>query len=107
VVGFLVDTTDFSALPVGHREQMVEQVPWMAPVDYEILLFFDKHPIIVSPRVLAVNIEYDRQYVSKRCRALTEAGLLTAVDTGLFELTETGQTYLEGELDVSELTEPG
>ncbi|WP_255192418.1 MarR family transcriptional regulator [Natronobeatus ordinarius] len=82
---------------------MVERVPWMAPVDYEIMLFFDEHPILVSPKVLAVNIEYDRQYVSRRCSALTDAGLLESVDTGLYQLTEKGQTYLEGELDVSEL----
>ncbi len=82
---------------------MVERVPWMAPVDYEIMLFFDEHAILVSPRVLAANIEYDRQYVSKRCRTLTEAGLLEAVDTGLYQFTETGETYLDGDLDVSEL----
>jgi Mn-dependent DtxR family transcriptional regulator len=82
---------------------MVERVPWMAPVDYEIMLFFDEHAILVSPRVLAANIEYDRQYVSKRCRTLSEAGLLEVVDTGLYRLTETGHTYLEGDLDVSEL----
>ncbi|QLG48909.1 MarR family transcriptional regulator [Natrinema halophilum] len=82
---------------------MVERVPWMAPVDYEIMLFFDEHPIQVSPRVLAANVDYDRQYVSKRCRTLSDAGLLTAVETGLYQLTETGQEYLEGELVVSEL----
>ncbi|WP_306052073.1 MarR family transcriptional regulator [Natronococcus wangiae] len=82
---------------------MVERVPWMSPVDYEIILFFDEHPIQVSPKVLAANIEYDRQYVSKRCRTLTDAGLLESVDTGLYQLTEAGQAYLDGELDVSEL----
>ncbi|ELY45595.1 MarR family transcriptional regulator [Natronorubrum sulfidifaciens] len=82
---------------------MVERVPWMAPVDYEIMLFFDDHPILVSPKVLSVNIEYDRQYVSRRCSALVDAGLLDSVDTGLYQLTDTGRAYLEGELDVSEL----
>ncbi|WP_226483249.1 MarR family transcriptional regulator [Natrinema amylolyticum] len=82
---------------------MVERVSWMAPVDYEIMLFFDAHPILVSPKVLAVNIEYDRQYVSRRCSALSDAGLLESVDTGLYQLTDTGTAYLEGELDVSEL----
>ncbi|WIV68824.1 MarR family transcriptional regulator [Natrialbaceae archaeon AArc-T1-2] len=82
---------------------MVERVPWMAPVDYEIMLFFDEYPILVSPKVLAVNIEYDRQYVSRRCSALSDAELLESVDTGLYQLTEKGQAYLEGELDVSEL----
>ncbi|ELY45781.1 phage PhiH1 repressor protein [Natronorubrum tibetense GA33] len=75
----------------------------MAPVDYEILLFFDEHPIQVSPKVVAANIDYDRQYVGKRCGTLADAGLLESVGTGLYALTETGHAYLEGELDVSEL----
>lgn len=82
---------------------MIERVPWMAPVDYEILLFFENHDIQVSPRVLAVNIDYDRQYVSKRCRTLSEAGLLETVTTGLYQLSETGRAYLAGELDGSDL----
>ncbi|SDR12481.1 MarR family transcriptional regulator [Natronobacterium texcoconense] len=82
---------------------MVERVPWMAPVDYEIMLFFDEHAIQVSPRVLAANTGYDRQYVSKRCRTLSEAGLLEDIDTGLYQLTETGAAYLEGKLDADDL----
>lgn len=82
---------------------MVERVSWMSPVDYEIMLFFDEHAIQVSPRVLAANIEYDRQYLSKRCRKLAEVGLLESVETGLYQLTEMGHSYLDGELDVSEL----
>ncbi|ARS91765.1 phage repressor protein [Natrarchaeobaculum aegyptiacum] len=75
----------------------------MAPVDYEIMLFFDEYPILVSPKILAVNIDYDRHYVSRRCSALSDAGLLEPVDTGLYQLTDTGRDYLEGDLDVCEL----
>lgn len=82
---------------------MVERVPWMAPVDYEIMLFFDEHPIQISPKVLAANIDYDRQYVGKRCGTLADAGLLESVGNGLYQLTDTGRAYLEGDLDVSEL----
>ncbi|WP_254532109.1 MarR family transcriptional regulator [Natrinema gelatinilyticum] len=82
---------------------MVERVPWMTPADYEIMLFFEEHPILLSPRVIGTNIEYDRQYVSKRCRKLSKAELLEVVDTGLYQLSDTGRAYLEGELDVSEL----
>ncbi|WP_276253161.1 MarR family transcriptional regulator [Halomontanus rarus] len=82
---------------------MVERVPWMAPVDYEIMIFFEKHPIQISPKVLAANIEYDRQYVGKRCSTLADAGLLEPIGIGLYQLTETGNAYLGGELDVSEL----
>lgn len=77
----------------------------MSPVDYEIMLFFQEHPIQVSPKVLAANIEYDRQYLSKRCGRLVEAGLLESVDTGLYQLSESGEAYLDGELDGSELEE--
>lgn len=84
---------------------MVERVSWMSPVDYEIMLFFQEHPIQVSPKVLAANIEYDRQYLSKRCGRLVEAGLLESVDTGLYQLSESGEAYLDGELDGSELEE--
>ncbi|AFO56744.1 phage PhiH1 repressor protein [Natrinema sp. J7-2] len=75
----------------------------MAPVDYEIMLFFDEHDIQTSPRVLAANIDYDRQYVSKRCGKLSEAGLLESVTTGLYRLTDTGRAYLNGDLDGSAL----
>ena len=84
---------------------MVERVSWMSPVDYEIMLFFQEHPIQVSPKVLAANIEYDRQYLSKRCGRLVEAGLLESVDTGLYQLSESGKAYLDGEVDGSELEE--
>lgn len=97
--------TDFSVLLTGYREQMVERVSWMAPVDYEILLF-DDHPIKVTPKVLAVNIDYDRQYVSKRCGILSDAGLLESVDIGLYELTELGDVFLEGEIGGRELKKP-
>ncbi|ELZ08694.1 phage PhiH1 repressor protein [Natrinema thermotolerans DSM 11552] len=82
---------------------MVERVSWMAPVDYEILLFFDEHPIQVTPKVIAANIDYDRQYVGKRCSTLADTGLLKSAGTGLYQLTDTGYAYLAGELDISEL----
>ncbi|WP_049888795.1 hypothetical protein [Natronococcus occultus] len=80
---------------------MVERVSWRSPVDHESRLCFDEHAIRVSPRVLAATIEYDRQYLSKRCRQLAEAGLLASGESGLYQRTERGRSYLEGELDVS------
>lgn len=85
---------------------MVERVPWMKPVDYEIMLFFGTHDILVSPKVLSANIDYDRQYVSKRCGTLTEAGLLKTDGSGLYHLSETGTAYLAGSLDGDSLEEP-
>lgn len=87
-------------------EEMVERVPWMSPIDYEILLFFEEHDILVSPKVLGANIEYDRQYTGKRCRALQKADLLKRHDNGLYGLATRGRRFLKGEIDPSELEEP-
>jgi len=86
-------------------EEMVERVSWFSPVDYEIFLFFEDHDILVSPKVIAVNIGYDRQYVYKRLRVLTEARLLEGED-GIYELTDRGREFLAGDLDEDDLPEP-
>ena len=75
---------------------MVERVPWVLPFDYEILFFFDKYPIPASSKVIAANIDYDRQYVGKRCSTLADEELLESIGTGLYQLTDTGHAYLEG-----------
>jgi len=85
------------------KEEMVERVRWMSPADYEILLFFEEHDITVSPKVLGENIGYDRQYVSKRCRELTESGVLEQRGTGLYGLSDVGKKFLAGEIDASDL----
>lgn len=87
-------------------KEMVERVSWMSPIDYEIFLFFEKHDILVSPKVLGANIEYDRQYTGKRCRAFQEADLLNNEENGLYRLTEHGHYFLEGKIDPSEIKEP-
>jgi len=82
---------------------MVERVRWMSPIDYEILLFFEEHDIRVTPKVLGANIDYDRQYTSKRCRKLLEEGILEKDDSGLYHLSEKGRAFLAGEIDANEL----
>jgi len=84
-------------------KEMVERVRWMSPIDYEILLFFEKHDISVSPKVLGANIDYDRQYTSKRCRRLLDEGILQKDENGLYRLSEKGRQFLAGDLDAEEL----
>jgi len=79
---------------------MVERVSWLSPVDYEVLGFFESHDIVTSPKVLAANIDYDRQYVSKRCQKLLSNGLLEQPEAGLYQLSELGRGFLAGEVDV-------
>lgn len=85
------------------KEDMVERVSWFSPIDYEILIFFENHDIIVSPKILSVNIGYDRQYTSKRMNVLADNDLLKKRNSGLYELSKTGRLFLAGNLDPSSL----
>lgn len=88
-------------------EEMVERVAWMSPIDYEILLFFEEHDILASPKVISANIKYDRQYTSKRCRELLKSGILEKSDEyGLYHLSELGKEFLTGEMDADDLPDP-
>ena len=75
----------------------------MSPIDYEILSFFKEHDILVSPKVLGENIDYDRQYTGKRCRALERSGLLKKYENGLYGLSERGRKFLNGKIDPREI----
>jgi len=85
---------------------MRPRVEWMTSADNRILEFLRDKEITASPRVISVNIDYDRQYVSKRLRILAQNDLVDNIDTGLYQVTDRGQLYLNGELDKDDL-EPG
>jgi predicted transcriptional regulator len=82
---------------------MVEAVSWFAKVDYPILDFLSNHDIEVSPSVVAWNIGYDNDYVGKRLRALSGAGLLNRVDEGRYEVSDLGRQFLAGDLDAEDV----
>lgn len=85
--------------------EMVERVEWFSPIHYEILEFFDHHDISISPRDLAINIDYDRGYTGKECRTLANAGLLDNED-GVYHLSDQGRRFLAGEIDPEGLQSP-
>ncbi len=99
------DAGDFCTMSTDALREMVERISWFSPVDYEIFLFLETHDILVSPKILAENIGYDRQYVYKRLRVLTEAELLESND-GIYELTDLGRKFLAGDVDEDDLPEP-
>ena len=80
-----------------------DPAPWMVPLDIDILEFYDEHPIRISPSILAANIDYARQYVSQRCQALTDAGLLFHDEDNLYVITPFGTDYLDGDIDPQSL----
>ncbi|PSP76166.1 MarR family transcriptional regulator [Halobacteriales archaeon QS_1_68_20] len=79
----------------------------MTKADDYILELLADSDLVLSPAVVAYNIDYTRNYVTGRLSTLTEAGLVERPDSGMYRITETGRAYLAGELDASELEEYG
>lgn len=55
--------------------------------------------------MLALNIDYDRQYVGRCLRAMVDAGLIHQHDRGVYELSDLGREFLAGDLPVEEVEE--
>jgi predicted transcriptional regulator len=62
--------------------------------------------MILSPAVIAINIDKSRSEVNRRLSTLVEYGLARRVLRGYYEITDEGTQYLAGELDASTLVDP-
>lgn len=84
---------------------MRPRVEWMTQGDERILEFLQEKDIVATPSVVAANIDYTGEYISRRCRKLATAGLLQRVDASNYRLTDLGERYLEGDVTADELPE--
>jgi repressor of nif and glnA expression len=75
----------------------------MTQADERVLEFLREKDIVASPSVIAANIEYTGEYISRRCRKLTDAGLIQRVDASNYRLTALGEQFLEGEIESDDL----
>ena len=82
---------------------MRPRVDWMTQGDERIMEFLYEKDIVASPSVIAANIDYTNEYISRRCRILTDAELLQRVDASNYRLTEFGTRFLNGEVTAEEL----
>jgi DNA-binding IclR family transcriptional regulator len=73
------------------------------PIDDRILEALESSGMILSPAVIALNIDKSRGEVNRRLSTLVEYGLVTRVKRGYYEITANGKQYLAGDLDASEL----
>ncbi|MBO4249531.1 MarR family transcriptional regulator [Halomicrobium sp. IBSBa] len=75
----------------------------MTQADGRILETLADSDLVLSPRILAVNTDYSRHYVSRRLGKLHDAELVEKVDDGLYQITEKGRDYLTGDLQAGDL----
>lgn len=76
----------------------------MTIVDDRILEYLHEHET-GSPTEIheKARIRYTPEYVAKRCRELTDYGLIRHLGNAVYMITEDGERYLTGELDTGEL----
>jgi len=82
---------------------MRPRVEWMTQGDERVLEFLQEKDIVATPSVIAANIDYTGEYISRRCRKLAKAGLLQRVDTSNYQLTDLGGKYLQGKVTSDEI----
>ncbi|RQG97202.1 hypothetical protein [Natrarchaeobius chitinivorans] len=79
-----------------------ETADWMAPPDEDILELMRSEDVFAPDHVDDAGIcrGPDAAY---RCRELAKRGLLRKHAPGLYDLTDLGERFLEGEVDPTEL----
>ncbi|ELY52480.1 phage PhiH1 repressor protein [Natronolimnohabitans innermongolicus JCM 12255] len=81
---------------------------WMTRADDAILEFLlneGNQPLVANPATVEANIDYKISHVRRRLRALLQGGLVEYYDEdrGLYQITDRGRAYLQGELDADDL----
>jgi len=61
-----------------------------------------------SPSIIANDdrVLFVRQYINKRLVKLTNAGITARVGRGFYELSDVGEGYLAGDVDLREMPDP-
>lgn len=78
----------------------------MTQTDNRILEVLDESGFMLTPVVLARNLEYNRSWVSRRRSKLLDAELIDAPESSFYRITDKCRAYLTGELDAN-LENPG
>ena len=85
---------------------MRKSTDWMTIWDDRIMeIIRDGGPTSASELSKEKYIRTSRPNISRRLNKLADHGLLHRLPNGVYSLTEKGEKYLDGELDVSELNE--
>jgi predicted transcriptional regulator len=74
---------------------------WMLPIDDAILGLFHSADLVLTPSIIAYNIDYSRDEVNRRLIELEQQGFVTKVERGKYQITALGRQYLDGSVSYS------
>lgn len=72
---------------------------WMVPLDDEILTHFHHKDLVLTPAIVAYNLDRSREEVNRRLSEMTDCGLVDRVERGKYRITAVGERYLSGTPD--------
>ncbi|NHN42970.1 ArsR family transcriptional regulator [Halorubellus sp. JP-L1] len=78
--------------------QVRQQADWMLPIDDAILGLFHSKELVLTPAIIAYNIEYSRAEVNRRLSELETRGFVAKAERGKYRITELGRQYIEGSI---------
>ncbi|WP_049923536.1 hypothetical protein [Halopiger djelfimassiliensis] len=81
---------------------MIDDVEWMEPEDEKILELMQR-PEHFTPTHIDAEGVCRGPHAAYRCRELTEHGLLEKQAIGMYDITDLGERFLDGELEPSDL----
>lgn len=77
---------------------------WMSRADDRILEYLSEAgPDTPKQMADSGRVRFSRQHINARCKKLVAYGLLVHLGNGVYEITEAGRQYLNGDLDVRSL----
>lgn len=77
-------------------DQLRQSADWMLPIDDAILGLLHSTDLVLTPSVIAYNIEYSRDEVNRRLVELDQRSFATRVERGKYRITTLGREYLDG-----------
>lgn len=84
---------------------MRKHADWMSIVDERILEFLAEHgprqPSQIREGLAEHGMEYNGKYLGRKCGELADHGLLQNLGNGIYTVTERGERYLSGELNLA------
>lgn len=79
---------------------------WMTIWDDRILeILRETGPMSVGELTDHNFVRVSQSQVSRRCKRLAEHGLVHAYANGVYDISDIGEQYLDGEVDASNLTD--
>lgn len=81
-------------------------VEWVNQTDDRILELLGETGLTLTPKIIAHETGYNRDWVKQRLPFLLHGGLISKEGKGLYRITDLGRRYLTGEATSDEIPEP-